>query len=262
VTWDPVKSRRPTWSYKNISLGKDHNPAGAKWCEHHSRLECDGKRKDKSECHMRAIKGTKRCRMHSGMSLAKARAKGEQVVTAWTAQGRLEKQIDHQQAVMSVLQMTWLRLSVYSEMLRRQVLLEGGLDPDTPQVQRQPDGEAETDGLIGFRYGAAGKDGVVYVQSEEIRALVDLEGRERDRVVKYAEVAHRMGIQSKMTDMAERWGDIIATRISVMLEALVLTAEQQAMVPALLQAHLSSIELEMGGTTIEGELLLVDSEGE
>lgn len=77
-----------------------------------------------------------------------------------------------------------------------------------------------TSGLIGYRYGAAGKDGRIYAQSEEVRALVALESAERDRVVKFAKTAHDMGISERLTSLAERWGDLVAGRISAILGEL------------------------------------------
>src|SRR5690606_25639893 len=105
------------------------------------------------------------------------------------------------------------------------------------------EGSPKTSGLIGYRYGSAGKDGRIYAQSEEVRALVALESAERDRVVKYSKTADDMGIFERLTSLAERWGDLVAGRISAMLADLNLTPEQQARVPALLNAHLGSIDV-------------------
>ncbi len=162
------------------------------------------------------------------------------MITAWNAMGAAPN-IDYRMAVLGVLQMTWLRLGAYSELLRRQVATEGDgieaepFDPD--------EGGPRTSGLIGYRYGAAGKDGRIYAQSEEVRALVALESAERDRVVKFAKTAHDMGISERLTSLAERWGDLVAGRITALLADLNLTPEQQAQVPALLDAHLGSIDV-------------------
>jgi hypothetical protein len=144
--------------------------------------------------------------------------------------------------------MTYLRLGAYSELLRRQVAKDGDQAEDLQETDA-PDAS----GLIGFRYGMGGKDGITYVQTEEIRALVALEAAERDRVVKYAKTAHDMGISDRLTSIAERWGDIVAGRIATMLDALQLTDEQAAMVPALLQTHLGSIEMESMAAITDGK---------
>lgn len=169
-----------------------------------------------------------------------ARAKGEARITAWSALGG-SPDIDYRMAVLGVLHMTWLRLGAYGELLRRQVATEGDIPEGSEDFD--PTEEPKSSGLIGHRYGAGGKDGVIYVQSEEVRALVMLEAAERDRVVKYAKTAHDMGISDRLTSLAERWGDVVASRITLMLDALDLTPEQQAKMPALITTHLANIDV-------------------
>jgi hypothetical protein len=51
-----------------------------------------------------------------------------------------------------------------------------------------------------------------------------------------------------LTNLAERWGDVVAGRISLILSGLNLTPEQQALVPDLIRTHLAQIELDpLGG---------------
>lgn len=220
------------------------NPGGARWCPEHRRLECVYQRRNsQGTCHAPAIRGTKGCKVHVGFKREVAIAQGQAVITAWNATGGAAN-IDYRMAVLGVLQMTWMRLAAYGELLRRQVAIEGDQAGD-PGQERRP----EASGLIGYRYGAAGKDGVVYVQSEEVRALVALESAERDRVVKYAKTAHDMGISDRLINLAEKWGDAVATRISEMLAdpRLNHTPEQAAMVPRLIQDHLGSFDVESMG---------------
>lgn len=206
-------------------------------------MECGAQRKHgRGRCHGPAIRGTNRCRIHSGMKADVAVAKGEAKITAWSALGNGAETIDYRMAVLGVLQMSWLRLGAYSELLRQQV--QG--DPPEPDPDGlEPGGQAKANGLIGYRYGAAGKDGHIFAQSEDVRALVVLESQERDRVVKYAKTAHDMGISDRLTGLAEKWGDVVATRITLLLEGLNLTEEQTKLVPALIQAHLGSIDTGM-----------------
>lgn len=164
------------------------------------------------------------------------------MITAWNATGGAAN-IDYRMAVLGVLQMTWLRLAAYGELLHQQVAKDGetadGLHEQDPQ----------TSGLVGYRYGAAGKDGHIYAQSEEARALVMMEAAERDRVVKYAKTAHDMGISDRLINMAEKWGDAVAGRITDMLAdpRLNLTPDQLLVVPALVQQHLGSFDVEAIG---------------
>lgn len=230
-----------------VKLDRDNNPGGARWCDEHYRLECVKDRsRGRGPCHEPAIRGTKLGRIHSGVKAEVAMAAGQAKITAWSALGSNADSVDYRMAVLGVLQMSWLRLAAYSELLRQQVVKEQGEpDPDGLQAGDVVQGS----GLIGYRYGAAGKDGNIFAQSEEVRALVTLESAERDRVVKYAKTAHDMGISDRLTSLAEKWGDMVATRITAMLDALDLSPEQTERVPALLQAHLGTLDMDtMGGT--------------
>jgi hypothetical protein len=224
----------------NVEIGKDFNPGGARWCEEHQRLECTKNRShQRGQCHQAARRGTDACRLHSGKRAAQHVVEGEARIriTAFNPHGE-DVTIDASTAVMTVLQMSYLRLGMYSEMLRQQIAAEGAQSGD-PQELDNPN----PSGVIGFRYGMGGKDGITYVQSEEIRALVMLEATERDRVVKYAKTAHDMGISSQLISLAERWGDVVAGKISLMLEELGLTEDQARMVPMLLTTHLGNLDM-------------------
>jgi len=223
-------------------LRPDLNPGGARWCDRpgHMRMECAKNRtKGRGPCHGPAVRGTDACVNHGGHTREVMRAKGQARISAWSAIGSGAQTMDYRMAVLGVLQMSWLRLAAYSDLLRRQV--------EAAPPQADPDGlaaggEVNADGLIGYRYGAAGKDGNIYAVTEETRALVALEAAERDRVVKYAKTAHDMGISDRLTSLAEKWGDVVATRITLIMEGLNLTEEQARLAPALIQAHLGSID--------------------
>lgn len=184
--------------------------------------------------------------MHGGKKSEILKAQGQAVISAWNAMGGTPN-IDYRMAVLGVLQMTWLRLGAYSELLRRQVATEGAATPAEPFDPERAEGDEDgpqTSGLIGYRYGAAGKEGAIYAQSEEVRALVTLETAERDRVVKYAKTAHDMGISERLTSLAERWGDVAASRITALLGELDLSPADRARLPELISAHLGSIDVE------------------
>lgn len=225
-------------------LNADNNPGGARWCDTHTRLECTKNRtKGRGQCHQAAVRGTDACKTHGGHKFEVLKAKGEARISAWSAIGSAPSAgaIDSSAAVLGMLQQSWMRAHLYGALLRAQVERDG-----TDEAALEG-GEAEkANGLIGYRFGAAGKDGNIYAVSEEARALVGLEAQERDRVVKYAKVAHDMGISERMTNLAERWGDVVVNRIMLIITSLNLTPDQEAMVPALIQAHLGSIELGTG----------------
>ena len=228
---------------KSLSpVGIDNNPGKARWCDVHKRLECTKNRShNRGECHGPAIRGINACKNHAGISVVKARAVGNvAITTAWRAARETKEPVPAGNAAFQMLQVAWLRTAIYGELLRRQVAAEGGEAGD-PEEEDNP----QSSGLIGYRYGAAGKDGKIYVQSEEVRALVALEAQERDRVVKYAKVAHDMGINDRMTAIAERWTDVVISRMTAMLDALGLTREQSARVPELVQSYLGTIDIDV-----------------
>jgi hypothetical protein len=235
-------------AHNRVKVNAENNPGGARVCpEHGDRLECTKRRSVRQgggQCHASAVRGTDSCKTHGGARLDVMRAKGEARITAWTAIGRPADggRLEPGMAVLGMLQMTWLRAAAYGELLRQQVVTEAPPEPDREGFD--PEAEPQSSGLIGYRYGAAGKDGTIYAVSEEIRALVALEAAERDRVVKYAKTAHDMGISERLTSLAERWGDIVAGRITLILAGLELTPAQEAKVPALIQAHLGAIDMD------------------
>jgi hypothetical protein len=235
-------------------LGPTNNPANAKWCEDHGRLECTKNkvpRQGGGPCHGPAVRGTNVCKRHAGLRTDVLKSRGEATITAWSAIGKAAagQQIEPGMAVLGTLHMTWLRLAAYGELLRQQVAQDAPPEPDPDGFD--PEGNPQASGLIGYKYGAAGKDGTIYAQNEEIRALVALESAERDRVVRYAKTAHDMGISERLTNLAERWGDIVATRITLILSGLDLTPDQERKVPELITLHLSNIDVSGLGSGTE-----------
>ncbi|MQA82925.1 MAG: hypothetical protein GEV10_31475 [Streptosporangiales bacterium] len=158
--------------------------------------------------------------MHSGTASAVAKAKGE-AVTAWaalTATGdEPARTVDPAQAVMGMLHMSWLRAHHYASLLKEQVDREGGII--TPETGAK--------GLIGWRLGSAGTAGELYEQSEEIRAIVQLEASERDRCVRYAKTAHDMGIADREIELAERQARAVAVALGTVLDMLSLDAARR-----------------------------------
>jgi hypothetical protein len=212
-------------------LNKDNNPGGARWCEKHQWLECSKRRRRVDEpCHLPAIRGIDACNHHSGLPKGVAMIKGEGQISAWSAAGRPGPagEIQPGEAVMGMLQMSWLRVAAYGRLLKSQVETEGG--------------DLRVDGLVGHKRGMS-NSGEIYRVSEEIRALVMLEAQERDRCVKFAETAHKMGISDRLTSLAEQWGDVVAGRVVDMMSDLKLSAAQQKRLPQLLEIYLSSIDI-------------------
>lgn len=216
--------------------------------------------KGRGTCHGSAITGTDACRMHAGVSLAVAKAQGQARITAFSALGAIPS-VDPGLAVLASLHMSWLRVHLYASLLEEQV----GDEADDPvggygESQRADDGygvgvgrqssPAGVAGLIGHVYSADKMAGI-FASGEARRALVDLEAQERDRCVRYAKVAHDMGIAEREVRLAEQQGELMATVIRNVLGDLALTPEQQALAPAAIQTHLRAAamaEIEGGGS--------------
>ena len=59
--------------------------------------------------------------------------------------------------------------------------------------------------LVGYKYGAAGKEGDIYATGEAIRGLAELEAEERDRCANFAGKAINAGLQAEVNEiMRER----------------------------------------------------------
>ncbi len=213
------------------------NPGNARWCETHSRLECSKNKHGMVPCHQIAIRGTDACRLHAGMSRAAAIEVGQASITAWTATGT--PTVDYRLTVLRVLEMSWLRLQAYAKLLESQVVKEG-TELDEADGTHATE-EVAVNGLIGWRYGMGGKEGIVYRQTEEVRALVALESAERDRVVRYAKTAHDIGISDRMLDVMTTWTQTHVGRVMALLDALQLTPEQWDRVPRLIEIHFESV---------------------
>ena len=185
--------------------------------------------------------------------------KGEAQISAWNAMGRPAPNTtsDPGQIALGLLQMSWLRVAAYSDMLRRQVqsdlseaaAREGGQGTGDGQGTEGSGGASDglkVEGLIGHTYSAT-STGEIYEASEAVRALVTLEAQERDRAMNFAVQAHKMGISNRLTALAEQWGDVVAGRVAAMLADLDLTPDQQKRVPLLVQSYLGSIDMESIG---------------
>lgn len=196
-----------------------HTPS-ARRCEEHQRLECTRRRKRGGDCHSPAVRGLDACRMHAGTSGEVARAKGS-AISEWSALAG-QPTVSATEAVLGMLHMSWLRVHLYAGLLERQFDDERGA------------------GLVGFTRSAAHGIGI-FTTGEAIRGLALLEAQERDRCVKFAKVAHDMGIAEHQVKIAEQQGVMLAGAVTRILDALNLSAEQQALVPEVVPGILRAI---------------------
>jgi hypothetical protein len=222
---------------------------GAAWCDQHERWECTKPRKGtKTRCHGSAITGLDRCRMHAGEKAGLAKAKGE-ATTAWSAvTGKAV--ISHTEAVMGMLQMSWLRVHLYAGLLEQQVaeaqsrgIAGEGPSGEDDDPDEDSSGGRRADhgaGLIGKTVGASPGLGL-YASGEAIRGLALLEAQERDRCVRFAKTAHDMGIADQQVKLAEQQGAMLAGVISRVLGRLGLSEQQQALIATVVPEELRAV---------------------
>jgi len=207
---------------ENPTRKPDPMRGGALWCPHHNQWECAKRRKGGGPCHGRAITGIDRCRMHAGERSEIAKAKGE-AITAWSALSG-QPVVSHTEAVLGMLQMSWLRAHLYARLLQQQfeeAQQQGGNGQGNVTGYGEP-GLGPGAGLIGHTHGASPNIGV-YVTGETARALTTLEAAERDRVVRYAKTAHDMGIAEAQVRIAEQTGQQLAEVIRRTADALLVS---------------------------------------
>ena len=140
--------------------------------------------------------------MHAGVRSEVAKAQGA-AITAWFAETGAEGQVDPATAVLGQLHVATLRQRLYAEQLKRQVEDQGLATEDLDAGDRP-----NASGLVGHTYAAA-KDVGVFASGEAVRALVQLEAQERDRVVRFAKAAHDMGIAEAQTELARAQADMM-----------------------------------------------------
>lgn len=215
---------------------------GATWCGEHGRWECVKRVKASrggGRCHGPAIIGVDRCRMHGGKSADLLKAEGE-AITAWSAavaaSGRPGKPVvSTAEAVLGMLQMSWLRADVYAGLLEQQVA-----EAQADGSGGGPPGVGVGAGLIGHTLSGV-RDIGIFATGEALRGLVQLEAAERDRCVRFAKTAHDMKIDEAQIKIAETQGALLAGVISRVLDALELTAEQRIKVPEIVPRELRAV---------------------
>lgn len=70
--------------------------------------------------------------------------------------------------------------------------------------------------LVGKKMAAAGKEGILFEASEEVRTLVTLEAQERDRAAKLIKDAVRLGIEAKRVDVLRSYGHTVVASLKAM----------------------------------------------
>ncbi len=231
-------------AHASKALGLHRNPAqttlaespmrsdGRIWCEEHQRHECKHDRKHGGRCHShRIIAGLGSCRMHAGMSGAKAQ-EAAQIELA-----RLYGTADEDATPASALldEVRWSAGHVAALRARVAELAEAA----------GPDGE-EGSGLWFGTVRELWKDGEL--TEREMRAaphvILRAYDAERHHLVAAAAAAHTAGAEAEQINVARALGAGVREFLDRVFTALQLTDSQWQMVPQVVPALLADYDPE------------------
>jgi hypothetical protein len=229
------------------------NPAVDEWtCGFHG-----GHTKGGALCRQPAIAGTKRCKLHGGISKAKAKAKGA-VVVELQKWGLGDSTVDPGETLLRLVTQSAARCDRYAQLLGEaydaaerlkagreagELVEVGGDGTDADRAREDLKRIFTTGGvaaLVGNVY-AATKDGDIYATGEAIRGLAKLEAEERDRCATMATKAVAAGLAERQVRLAEQQGTLLASVIRAVLDDLDLSPEQAAKVAEVVPRHLRAV---------------------
>lgn len=191
---------------------------------------CTGKRSDGTPCQGWRMEGSDKCRRHLFNPRSRANAAVRAEVLRW---GLGDADIDPGEILLRLLSQAVNRAEHYADLLEEQYRLaaEGHDDASLP---------VGVTALIGHKYSLTREGDAVPVE-EAIRALVELEGVERDRAARFAGLAISAGLAERQVRMAEQMGPRIADALREILSDpdLALTDTQRQAVPAVARRCLS-----------------------
>jgi P27 family predicted phage terminase small subunit len=236
------------------ALGLDRNPMhtalaaspmqsdGRRWCAEHERDECKHPRKDGTPCHgWKLIPGTGSCRMHTGMSIERAREVG--AVRLARLYGEPDADATPSSALLD--EVRWSAGHVKALRARVAELAEAD----------GPDGEPGS-GLWWGTVRELWRDGEL--AERELRAgphvLLKAYDAERHHLVVTAAAAHTAGAQDDAINVAKALGAGARQFFDRMFAALGLTDEQWARVPEVVPALLAEFDPDAEAFAVAGEL--------
>lgn len=191
---------------------------------------CTGHRTNGQLCNGFALNGSDKCRNHLPNPAARKKAMVRAELASW---GLGDTKVDPGEVLLRLVSQSAARAAFYASLLEE-------------QYQRADQGDDETTlpkriAVLVGRTFALNRDGQPVPISEAIRALVQLEGEERDRCCRFAEKAVAAGLLERQVRLAEAQGALIADVLRAVLgdPRLGLSVDQQGLVPALLREHLA-----------------------
>lgn len=108
-------------------------------------------------------------------------------------------------------------------------------------IGTQVDALGLSEALTGESFVVNQNTGRLQKVGEYIRAMAVLEGQERDRAAKFAQMAIAAGLAERQVRLAERQGALIEQVLTAVFTDLGLTDAQRALAPAAIRKALSSV---------------------
>ena len=218
-------------------------------------------------CQAPAIRGATVCRSHGGATKHVAR---KAIVRAELADWGLDDQVDDPgETLLRLVSQSRRRAEFYALLLQRaydaaDALREAveaeklvadteGAEYETPAIQQAKHDlrsifvNGGVAALIGHQWDAT-KDGLMYATGENIRALADLEMRERKLCADFAAKAIAAGIAERRVRVEEQQAAMVVRAVDAMLDQLGLDDAQRAQVPAIAER----VFRDLATTTPEG----------
>lgn len=197
--------------------------------ERHPR-QCTGHRTNGEPCGKWALLGSNVCDNHLPNPAARKKAMVRAELQRW---GLGDTHTDPGEVLLRLVSQAATRAEFYSELLQEQYeRADAGQETTTLPARIAV--------LVGRTF-ALNRDGQPVPVAEAIRALVQLEGEERDRTANFATKAIAAGLAERQVRLAERTGAMMAEVLRAVLgdARLGLDESQVALVPALLREHLA-----------------------
>jgi len=224
--------------------GQEHlTPQGHPSCAGHS------KRRNGGPCTNPRVTGLDVCRSHGGsspQSKAKAeRARAELAATAAVRTLGLPVDISPTEALLEEVRWTaghvqWLRGKVQELDDPRMVRPGEGSDPE--DIGATSGAHALVWGQTEYRDATGGENaGTTTVEKAAPSIWYQLYAREREHLVTVCAAAIKAGVEERRVRLAEQQGDLVATVIRRILDALDLTPTQLEQVPIVVPRELRAI---------------------
>lgn len=186
--------------------------------------QCSAHKKNGDQCTRHAMTGLSVCQMHGGSSPRNRQVHYRALALSQWKLG--DATDDPTETLLRQITQTRQRCDYYAELLYRQQ--DEAQDNQAPStVDSDDDGDVAINrgpripkwlaGMIGFKYAAAGKDGYIYASEEGIRAMVELEFRERKLLTDQCKAAIAAGLSERVVALAEQQGAMLVQAIKLMV---------------------------------------------